>query len=70
MSTARQQHIASVTIAPSFVPAGQSEPIFHGLLKMWLAIEFEDFPGWFDYQQAIFDLIQANLNSLGAQRYH
>ena len=45
--------------------AGQSEPIFHGLLKMWLAIEIEDFPNWFDWQQSCFELIQTNLTALG-----
>ena len=32
---------------------------------MWLAIEFEDFPGWFDWQKMAFDLIQSNLLPLG-----
>ena len=33
---------------------------------MWLAIEFEDFPGWFDWQKGCFELIQANLLPIGA----
>ena len=41
--------------------------MFHGLLKMWLAIEIEDFPNWFEWQQSCFELIQTNLNALGAR---
>ena len=40
--------------------------MFNGLLKMWLAIEIEDFPSWFDWQQGCFELIQNNLEAIGA----
>ena len=39
--------------------------MFNGLLKMWLAIEIEDFPSWFDWQQGCFELIQNNLQAIG-----
>ena len=32
---------------------------------MWLAIEIEDFPNWFDWQQGAFELIQKNLLPIG-----
>ena len=47
---------------------GQSEAKFKGLLKMWLAIEIEDFPNWHDWQQSAFELIQNNLDALGTLR--
>ena len=46
--------------------AGHSEGIHRGLLKMWLAIEIEDFPAWFEWQQSCFELIQRELLPLGA----
>ena len=45
--------------------AGQTDEMFQGLLKMWLAMEIEDFPSWFDWQQGCFELIQNNLSALG-----
>ena len=42
------------------------EAVHKGLLKMWLAIEIEDFPSWHEWQQGCFELIQKNLMSLGA----
>ena len=33
---------------------------------MWLAIEIEDFPCWFDWQQSAFELIQKNLMPISA----
>ena len=43
--------------------AGQSEAEFKGLLKMWLAMEIEDFPNWFEWQQSCFELIQLCRNA-------
>ena len=51
---------------PSHLVAGQSDAIFQGLLKMWLAIEIEDFPNWFEWQQGCFSLIQTHLMEIGA----
>lgn len=51
----------------SLAHAGQSEAIFRGLLKMWLAIEIEDHPGWFEWQKRAFELIQTNLMELGTR---
>jgi hypothetical protein len=45
--------------------AGHSEAIHNGLLKMWLAMEIEDFPAWFEWQQGCFELIQSNLLAIG-----
>lgn len=33
---------------------------------MWLAMEIEDFPNWFDWQQGCFELIQTHLMEIGA----
>lgn len=32
---------------------------------MWLAMEIEDFPNWFEWQQSCFELIQNHLNEIG-----
>ena len=32
---------------------------------MWLAIELEDHPQWFEWQQSVFELIQKNLTAIG-----
>ena len=33
---------------------------------MWLAIEIEDFPSWFEWQQSAFELMQNNLTALAS----
>ena len=48
---------------------GHSEAIHRGLCKMWLAIEIEDFPNWFEWQQGAFELIQKNLLPIGGSSH-
>ena len=53
---------------PATLRAGHSEAIHKGLLKAWLAMEIEDFPLWFEWQQGCFELIQKNLMALSEPR--
>ena len=48
------------------VHTGHSEAVHKGLLKMWLAIEIEDHPGWFEWQQSAFELLQQHLLPLAS----
>ena len=69
MSREKMLHIAHLLLPllpnRSRPCAGQSEAEFKGLLKMWLAMEIEDFPNWFEWQQSCFELIQNHLKEIG-----
>jgi hypothetical protein len=43
---------------------GESEAFFKGLVKMWVKIEIEDHPNWFDWQLRVWDKIHTNLPAI------